>query len=199
MVQKVNLSMTDDIAEEINAVSVAANAVAGDLAALDASLGTASERNVGDGAGLVPDKAVLDTRLGTTGNLGSAATRAVGVATGNLAEYRQETIELGGDFSPGQEIEIIRIGNLVCISSRSALSHDSGIIASSSGIIPSWATPTVNNRFSIPVMVTAGSQSIFTEVDISETGTFLVGYVDGSASFVSRTSTGGAISISYIV
>jgi len=100
MVQKVNLSMTEDIAEEINDVSVAVNAVADDLAALDDSLGTASERNVGDGAGLVPDTAVLNTRLGTSGNLGSIASED---ATDYVsrAEFEGPTLVWSGsDSSP---------------------------------------------------------------------------------------------------
>jgi len=46
-----------------------------ELGALSSTvLREASVRSVGNSAGNVPDKAVLDSRLGTTGNLGSAAT-----------------------------------------------------------------------------------------------------------------------------
>lgn len=49
-------------------------------------IGTAARREVGTSAGEIPDTGILNTRLGTSGNLGNAAERTVGSALANLPD-----------------------------------------------------------------------------------------------------------------
>lgn len=146
MVQKVSLSMTEDIASEINDVSVAVDDVASALTALDGSLGTASTRDVGTGATDVVETSELDTRIGTSGNLGTAAQKNFGTADGNLPEYKEEIVDLGGDYIAGTfgQVKCVRVGSLVTITGiENFLDHTDGLTqpASSAGAIPTWARP----------------------------------------------------------
>lgn len=72
MTQRVSLAMTADIQERIDLIQAELDNLqqkVDDLPTGGRELGTAAERDVGTAAGNIPDKEILDARLGTTGNL----------------------------------------------------------------------------------------------------------------------------------
>ena len=200
MVQKVNLSMTEDIAEEINDVSVAVNAVADDLAALDDSLGTASERNVGDGAGLVPDKAVLDARLGTSGSLGTAATKNFGTSAGDLPVLvaSDDVLIDSGDFSGSPfTLYLRKIGDIVVASTKDFISHAADSFPNSSSLAPE-----IPSAYRPPQMV----ENVYLvnnlasySVQIHPAGWIRLRYVAPDGSPYNSTSSLSAVNIVYTV
>lgn len=70
----------DQVATWLNAAQAELNALTG------TTLREGAVRSVGTGTDQIPDKEILDTRLGTTGNLGDAALRDVGTGTAQLVE-----------------------------------------------------------------------------------------------------------------
>lgn len=72
MTQRVNLAMTAGIQERLDLLQAEIDNLqqrVDDFSTEVGGLGTAAERDVGTAAGNVPDTAILDARLGTTGNL----------------------------------------------------------------------------------------------------------------------------------
>jgi len=142
----------------------------------------AATRGVGNTAGLVPDKAVLDARLGTTGILGSAALVDTGTASGDvplnsdlgaasLQSYQSAKVQLGGDYVAGDfgAVYVVRIGGVVTITSvNSYLDHTDGFAQpkSASLAIPSWARPSGGSVTNIYRSDAAGDY----EVEINTSG-----------------------------
>lgn len=115
------------------------NSLKAEVDALSATvIKEAAVRGVGNATGLVPDKAVLDTRLGTGGNLGTAATKDFGTGDNELAEYRQQDVVLAGDFD-NVAVRLTRIGNLVTMTFVQFISFTSSASShtSQTGAIPS--------------------------------------------------------------
>ncbi len=84
----------DQVAAWLNAAQAELNALTG------TTFGEAAVRGVGSSAGQVPDKAVLDTRLGTAGNLGSIASEDAADYV-SRAEFEGPTLVWSGsDSSP---------------------------------------------------------------------------------------------------
>ncbi len=70
--------------------------------------GTAAGRDVGTGADEIPDTEILDTRLGTTGNLGDAAQRTVGAALANVPDNTQLNARLGTSGNLGDAAQLTK-------------------------------------------------------------------------------------------
>ena len=118
-----------------------------EMAALSSTvLREASVRSIGNSTGNVPDKAVIDARLGTTGNIGPVLDNLLNT-TGNLGSaatenYQTETIVLGNNFGL-QTMQVTRIGNLVTLAPTAILTHANiERPRSSFNILPIWAVPT---------------------------------------------------------
>lgn len=113
----------------------------------------------------------------------------------NGPQYQEETVELGGDYSAGEQVKVTRIGSMVTISSVTGpLSHTAGDFAqSASGAIPEWARP-AEKIYNVYRVLT----SIYT-VYIDTDGTFLTAYNDTASpgTGVSKPSSGYPPSISY--
>jgi len=57
--------------------------------------------------------------------------------------YQEATVTLGGAFG-AQTVEVVRVGNVVTITSASILTHTiNTVVYSGSGVIPAWARPAV--------------------------------------------------------
>lgn len=198
MVQKVNLGMTEGVSTEIDAVSDAVDTVASDLSTLNASLGTASTRDVGVGSTDVVETSQLDTRIGTSGNLGTAAQKNFGTADGNLPEYQSDVIELGGDFVAGQSIKIVKVGDLVTLRATSAfLDHTDGLTApsSASGAIPAAYRPTSSDVTGLY----AQDANAWASVTITTTGEFVIRNRDSSGLLDGRNTTILNPGITYVI
>lgn len=198
MVQKVNLAMTGDVEAEVDAVAASVAALDNDLTTLDASLGTASTRDVGTGATDVVETSQLDVRLNTAGNLGTAAQKTVGTADGNLPEYQSVVVELGGNFIAGQQVKAVRIGDLVTITATSStLDHTDALSAptSAAGAIPAAYRPAAGEV----IQVYAQDANAWAQVGVTSTGDFSVTYRDSAGSPTTRNTTIQVPNISYVI
>lgn len=75
-----------------------ANAVNADEAVVLGQIGNAAQRSIGSGLSNISDNSLLNTRLGTTGNLGNAATKTV---TANPTDSTVGRLVQVGDFGLG--------------------------------------------------------------------------------------------------
>ena len=74
---------TEEVQDALNQNFDYLRSMQAELGALSSTvLREASVRSIGNSNGNVPDKAVIDSRLGTTGNLGNAATKTTGSGNG---------------------------------------------------------------------------------------------------------------------
>lgn len=111
-----------------------------------------------------------------------------------------ETVELGGDFDPNEEVKVLRMGDVVRVSSSSALSHTLDNSALSANTIPALYRPTLSGT-STPYAtftdsVNGAPVGDFINVRIRGDGLISIQYFD-SGGTTTRTSTGGPISVSY--
>lgn len=137
-------------------------------------------------------KAYTDDRLSTTGNLGTAATKAFGNSTGNLPEvtYQEVTIS-GGGFS-SFTLKCMKVGRLVSLWTDSAILHSSGsAIQSSDGQVPSAFRPAGTYYQGQVFGATTHWQRI------SAAGALQMEYRDASGSPVSRTSSTWPFNVTY--
>jgi len=122
-----------------------------EMAALSSTvLREASVRSIGNSTGNVPDKEVLDSRLGTTGDISSRLGTTGNLGSAATESYQTAMVVLGRDFG-SQTVQVTRIGNVVTIAARSILTHFNTSVATSlSGILPVWAIPlnSIDNVFS---------------------------------------------------
>jgi len=99
----------------------------------------------------------LSALSGTTVQEG--AVRGVGTGSSDLVErgslgnaafgdtptsdwYEETIVTLDGDFDSGQDLKIVRVGNVVTVTAQSVLTYpSSSFVASSSGLIPSQFRP----------------------------------------------------------
>lgn len=185
---------TSEFQAGIDQVAAWLNAAQDELDALTGTtFGEAAVRGVGTSAGNVPDKAVLDTRLGTSGNLGSMALES---ADGYYINSAQ--IDPGGDFEDtGQGDPVIyirRSGDIVTVTSG-LLSHLSmGVADSASGVIPSWARPITQTRATF--MLFTGSALY--NLTVNTNGNFAISYFNQSGSSISRDGSATYITVSYV-
>lgn len=157
----------------------------------NSDLGSASLRDVGTAAANLPDTTELNTRLATTGNLGTAA----------VEEYEEAVVELGGDFDVGESVKIIRVGNFVSITSDGALTHSNISSPNSAvGVIPSKFRPTgrATNMFSETFSTELASVSIVND-GLGFDGSVWVRYTDFNGSAISRATTRTTFSILYSI
>lgn len=155
----------------------------------------AATRSVGGAAGNVPDTAQLDTRLGTSGNLGDAAQKTVGTATGNLVELTTEDVAIT-DVSTNASFTLNcrKLGDAVLISSI-RITHDSASEIISDQQIPAAYRPTTHTRAN--VYYTGESRVRVIRVDID--GTVRLRYFDMGGVSSNSTDSGSGVSISYVV
>lgn len=150
-------------------------------------------RGVGNGAGLLADKAVLDARLGTTGNLGTAATKDFGTADGNLPAYSSfGPTSLGGSFTSG-EIYGAKIGDIVTLYVTEG-AHAAATGVFSGVVIPEDFRPSDN----VSNVIYLGVQGMF-QILIYPGGQIFQSAVNYSGSAVATNGMGNPYSISYKV
>ena len=119
----------------------------------DTTFGEAAVRGVGNLTGDVPDKAVLDTRLGTSGNLGTVAQEDSGIDDGEVPVIMYQDVTIEGDFTPFT-LHCQRIGRVVTLWADDVVSHSSSFSPQSqSGVIPIDFRP--------PIDSTATSAQVF--------------------------------------
>ena len=92
---------TEEVQDALNQIFDYVRAVKSELDALSSpNLREAAVRSIGTLADNVPDTGVLNTRLGTTGNLGTAAQRNVGAGDNDLVEASR-SITAGSGLTGG--------------------------------------------------------------------------------------------------
>lgn len=146
-------------------------------------------------------KSYVDTRLGTTSNLslGTASTKDFGTGTGDLPEYQEAIVTLGGNFNAGERIKCIRIGNQVTLSMfEGALSHTSTSTPSSAtGVIPTWARPS-GTSLAWPYNLFYANPLYLSWAYVTDTGILEVEHHDWAGAFSPRDITRG-FSMTYAV
>jgi hypothetical protein len=121
----------------------------------------------------------LNTRLGTTGNLGN----------------QDQTVELLGGFSAGESVRVVRIGNVVSLTTVGVLSHSSASgVSSNSGVLPSWARPEYIAQSTYSV-----DNTTIRTIKVFPAGTVVFTYADPADGIgVPRTDTSDGGVVSYI-
>lgn len=139
----------------------------------------------------------IDTRIGTTGNLGTAATRDTGNSDGEIPTLISETVVLGGDFDAGESVLCSKFGRLVTISSVTGnLTHAStNNPQSPQAIIPIAYRPAAGIMSSTYGL--AGN--VIRNVRVTNSGRLDCYYDDRTGSPFVSTTTGEPITITYLV
>jgi len=193
---------TSEFQTAINQLQNWVNTLQAELNALSATtVKEGAVRSVGTGASDLVQTSQLNTRLGTSGNLdlGTASEKDFGTNDGNLPEYQEQIVELGGQFNAGERVKCVRIGNVVFISGfEGPLSHSSGSAASSAvDAIPSWARPA--GSFS-QANVYHDSGSMIQTVQVSPTGVLSTTYVDSTTGIgIDRINSNFSPTLSFTV
>jgi hypothetical protein len=148
------------------------------------------------------DVDLIDFANGTQGQrIGNELySKDVGTENGDVPQYREETVELGGQFDAGQSVKCTRLGDQVTIGSVTGiLTHVSSSSAlSTDGILPTWARPAsgaMQNCY-MPAQATRPEQG---SVNVTASGRLATQYNDASGSFVSRTDSIIGFSITFNV
>lgn len=179
---------TSEFQTGIDQLLAYANSLKAEVDALSATIiKEAAVRGVGTGATDLVQTSQLDTRLGTSGNLGGAAQRTVGTADGNLPEYESEVVTLGGIFNASQQVKCVRIGDCVTIFGLGdQLNHSSSIggAGSDAGDIPLFARPA-----EIVTNVYFGSSQLVATAYVFPDGTFSLDYGNTDGTTPTRSDS----------
>lgn len=154
--------------------------------AFDTRLGTAGAADIGSSANQVPDKAVLDARLNTTGNLGDAASANFGTNSGDVPKtlYQEITVNTGSFAGNSFTLKCLKIGRQVTIWSDVLPSHASSFSpGSSSGTIPAAFVPAVERTTGV-----GASAGHIQNTVVRGDGTFMLTYYSKDGGGVANTT-----------
>ncbi|WP_138438603.1 hypothetical protein [Marinobacter alexandrii] len=188
---------TSEFQTGIDQLLAYANSLKAEVDALSAAvIKEAAVRGVGTGLTDLVETSQLDTRLATTGNLGTAATKNFGTGLNEVPEYREEIIEIGGaDFDPSQFMKILKVGNLVTVTLLNDLTTHANKADPVFSGIPTWARPNDITR-AVYNVTTAYLREIAILTDGSGKLTY---YQRAATGLQSASNTGTAFTISYAI
>lgn len=105
-----------------------------------------------------------------------------------------EIVELGGEFTAGEEIRVSREGSVVTVTSNGVLGHVSdSIVTSAASVIPSLYRPDSPAR---EIVYGMSSDGVYKAL-VDSSGTFQLTYIDWTGAAFNRTSSGSVVSLTY--
>jgi hypothetical protein len=115
-----------------------------------------------------------------------------------LPEYREVTLALNNHYTGGS-IRVVKIGNVVTITSNNVATHASGSSTreTTSGFMPDWARPSAGTISNLYVQ----SGTVNAQVRVESDGTLSTRYLTAStgADYTSATSTLSPINMNYAI
>jgi hypothetical protein len=149
------------LAEAQEAAEDAQNAAAAAQAAADAAAGSAASISIGTGPTQISNNTMLNTRLGTSGNLGSAAQRAVGTAAANIPDNTQLNVRIGtsgnlGSMAQQASSSVAVSGGSINGLSSLGINGNTTIAGSGRKIIADMSSATISNLLTFQSSVTDG-------------------------------------------